>query len=95
VPIIALLAVVLTRYDLGGVANAVSWLIALISAGGAGAFAQLWFAAVAGLMVGAFALARHGRNHEFEADPEITVRGPSSYAGPGSLGGVDSALKPR
>ena len=36
-----------------------------------------------------------GRAGQFEEDPEVTVRGPVSYAGPGSLGGVDSALKPR
>ena len=34
-----------------------------------------------------------GREHAPEADAPITVRGPATYAGPGSLGGTRSALR--
>jgi hypothetical protein len=33
------------------------------------------------------------RGHATQPAPEITVRGPRTYAGPGSLGGTESALQ--
>jgi hypothetical protein len=49
------------------------------------------FAAVA-VGVGAVAL-RPPPPHEGPGAPDVTVRGPLTYAGPGSLGGTESALR--
>lgn len=62
----------------GGLASPVSWL--------------LWSLA-AGAVVSGVAVAWRGRAHAGDDDMEITMRGPVSYAGPGSLGGVESALR--
>jgi hypothetical protein len=53
----------------------------------------LWslFAAVA-IGVGAIAL-RPPPPPPRERTPDVTVRGPLTYAGPGSLGGTESALR--
>jgi hypothetical protein len=53
--------------------------------------AALWSLAL-GCSVGAALLALAGRSPAAEL-PEITVRGPITYAGPGSLGGTESALR--
>lgn len=91
-PIIALLENLLTRYPLGDLSSAASWFVSLVAAGDVGLFPQLWFALLAGCSIGALLLARHGRFTD-PGDAQVTVRGPVSYAGPGSLGGVDSALE--
>lgn len=91
-PLIALAENLLTRYPLGDASSAASWFIALLGAGDVGLFPQLWFAVLAGCSIGAVLLARHGRFAD-PGDAQVTVRGPVSYAGPGSLGGVDSALE--
>lgn len=91
-PIVALLENLLTRYPLGDVSSAASWFVSLLAAGDVGLFAQVWFAVLAGCSIGALLIARHGRFAD-PGDAEVTVRGPVSYAGPGSLGGVDSALE--
>lgn len=62
----------------GGLASPVSWL--------------LWSVA-AGAVASGVAVVWRGRAHAGDDDVEITVRGPVSYAGPGSLGGVESALR--
>jgi hypothetical protein len=51
----------------------------------------LWSIAAGGLVSAVLIVAhRSGRR---PAPPEVTVRGPLTYAGPGSLGGTDSALR--
>lgn len=62
----------------GGHASPLSWLLWSVAAG----------AAVSGI-----AIAWRGRARAGDDDMEITMRGPVSYAGPGSLGGVESALR--
>lgn len=62
----------------GGHASPVSWL--------------LWSTA-AGAVVSGITIAWRGRAHAVDDDVQITMRGPVSYAGPGSLGGVESALR--
>lgn len=62
----------------GGLASPLSWLLWSVAAG----------AAVSGL-----AVAWRGRARAGDDDMDITMRGPVSYAGPGSLGGVESALR--
>jgi hypothetical protein len=76
----------------------VAWTAVLLLAGGhVGVVgALLWSLAlgclVAGAMIAATARAPlPGLNADYSA--EITIRGPTSYAGPGSLGGTESALR--
>lgn len=70
------------------------WTALLMVAGGAIApLAGLAWSALLGCAVGAAALAlRATHDREVEEQP-ITVRGPITYAGPGSLGGTESALR--
>ncbi|MBO9532397.1 MAG: hypothetical protein J7513_05430 [Solirubrobacteraceae bacterium] len=90
-PLLVLMENLLTRYPLGDITSALSWFTVLLGASDVGLFPQLWFTAVSGCCIGALLLARHGRSVD-PGDAEVTVRGPVSYAGPGSLGAVDSAL---
>jgi hypothetical protein len=90
-PLLLLAENLLTRYPLGDASSAGSWFVALLSDGGIGLFPQLWFTVLMGCSIGALLLARHGRSTD-PGDAEVTVRGPVTYAGPGSLGGTDSAL---
>jgi hypothetical protein len=52
----------------------------------------LWSLAGGGVIAALTIVTARVREHE-DAQPQITVRGPVSYAGPGSLGGTDSALR--
>ncbi|MDO9356516.1 MAG: hypothetical protein Q7T55_22655, partial [Solirubrobacteraceae bacterium] len=90
-PLLLLLENLLTRYPLGDVTSASSWFVALLGSGDIGLFPQLWFTLLSGCCIAAFLIGRHGRSTDV-GDAEVTVRGPVSYAGPGSLGGTDSAL---
>jgi hypothetical protein len=74
-------------------AGEVPWFGTLMLAGGQpGPLALLGWCAMAGAAVGALLVALRPAGQE-RGDAPITVRGPSSYAGPGSLGGTDSALR--
>lgn len=71
----------------------IPWLVLLWIAGGqAGPLALACIALTAAAAVGALRAAARPRGGSGPAAP-ITVRGPASYAGPGSLGGTDSALR--
>jgi hypothetical protein len=61
----------------GGHVPVISWVLWSVVCG----------VAVAALLVG---LRRH---RPAATEPEVTVRGPVTYAGPGSLGGTESALR--
>lgn len=93
-PLMLLLAHLVTRYPLGDATSTASWFVALMATGDLGLFPQLWFSMLGGCGLAAFVLAWAGRSDD-PGDAEVTVRGPVSYAGPGSLGGVDSALAGR
>jgi hypothetical protein len=72
-----------------------AWLLALATANGhisigAALAVSLWLGCLAGLLV----VLRVRRKIEAAAEPERPrTRGPASYAGPGSLGGTESALR--
>jgi hypothetical protein len=72
-----------------------AWLIALATANGhisigTALAVSLWLGCLAGLLV----VLRVRRKVEAAAEPErLRTRGPASYAGPGSLGGTESALR--
>ncbi len=71
----------------------IPWLVLLWVAGGqAGPLALACCALTAAAAAGALRSAARPRRPPGSAPP-ITVRGPASYAGPGSLGGTDSALR--
>jgi hypothetical protein len=94
---LALPAVMVLHYglalDLGPLDMA--WLAVLITAGGhVTPLAALFLSVLAGSLVGVVAVVRTRRRVVRNADPEpIRTRGPIGYAGPGSLGGTESALK--
>jgi hypothetical protein len=89
-----LAAIALLSSGLGVEPFALLWTLALLIAGGGLSFAGLLLVAVtAGCFVAAAViLLRPGRPGPDEQG-EVTVRGPLSYAGPGSLGGTESALR--
>jgi hypothetical protein len=92
VPIAVVAVVVANALGLGGLDAA--WELLLLVAGGhVSLLAVLLWSLLAGCAAAALAIAAHGPVHDADDDLPITVRGPSSYAGPGSLGGTESALR--
>jgi hypothetical protein len=93
VPLGLLLGVEAHALALGPVGFAWTWL--LVFAGGEiGPGALLVAALAGGVTVAALAILVHPAGRDVQ-EPAITVRGPASYAGPGSLGGTESAVHPR
>ncbi len=91
-PLVCLVVLDCARLDLGP--HAFAWTGLLMVAGahiGLGSLV-LWSVS-GGCVVGAFAIALTRAREHWEETAPITVRGPVSYAGPGSLGGTDSALR--
>lgn len=78
-------------------AQGVAWLALLLVAGGhISPLTWLMWSVLAGCAAGALLIAARGpggRRPEDDHEAPITVRGPSTYAGPGSLGGTKSALR--
>ncbi|MEA2248835.1 MAG: hypothetical protein QOH46_3364 [Solirubrobacteraceae bacterium] len=71
-----------------------AWAALLWVAGGhVGPLAWMFWSVAAGCAAGAVALAWRSRPLEREPEGRVTVRGPITYAGPGSLGGTESALR--
>ncbi len=70
------------------------WAGLLAAAGGhISPLSLLLWSLLAGCGAAALLIAARGREDADEGEIQITVRGPASYAGPGSLGGTESALK--
>jgi hypothetical protein len=70
------------------------WEGLVLAAGGhISALSLLLWCLFAGCGVSALLIAARGRDDDGEEEVPITVRGPASYAGPGSLGGTESALR--
>jgi hypothetical protein len=91
VPIVLVLASVADQ--LGYDAGRFAWAIVLALAGDAiGPTAWLAWSLFFGLVVSATILAVRGQPDPAPR-PEVTSRGPVSYAGPGSLGGTSSAIR--
>ena len=90
---IAVVAVAVAR-SLGlGVLDG-AWELLLMTAGGhISPVSLLLWSLVAGCGVSALLVAAAGDAPSAAEDVPITVRGPRSYAGPGSLGGTESALR--
>lgn len=90
---VAVVAIVVARaLGLGGLDAA--WELLLLVAGGhISMVGVLLWSLLAGCAAGAVMIALRGRVHDDVDSVPITVRGPRSYAGPGSLGGTESALR--
>lgn len=65
----------------------------LVAGGGISLFAVLVWSVVLACSAAALAVVLHADDEQAAAATPITVRGPASYAGPGSLGGTESALR--
>ena len=65
----------------------------LIAGGQIGLFAAAAWSVVLGCLVSVVGLAVRIQRQPRPEDVPVTVRGPVSYAGPGSLGGTESALR--
>jgi hypothetical protein len=91
-PALLVLAVVMGEFGLGLVDTA--WFSLLLVAGGhASPLSWVLWSVVASCAAGAVAIAWRGRLPA-ELPPDTpSVRGPHGYAGPGSLGGVESSLR--
>jgi hypothetical protein len=81
-------------FGLGGVEAVWFWLL-LVAGGHVPAVSWLLWSLVWGCAVAAALVAvRRPRRARDDGEPgDVTVRGPLSYAGPGSLGGTESALR--
>jgi hypothetical protein len=93
VPFAILVAVATTAFGLGPIDTA--WFGLLLVAGGhASPLSWVLWSVVASCVAAAAAVAWRGRARvEPPRGDAITVRGPAGYAGPGSLGGVESSLR--
>jgi hypothetical protein len=65
----------------------------LAAGGHVSALSLLLWSVLAGCAASALLVAARGPDDADDAEIPITVRGPASYAGPGSLGGTESALR--
>ncbi|MFP5364469.1 MAG: hypothetical protein ACLGI5_17260 [Thermoleophilia bacterium] len=90
---VAAVAIGLAR-SLGLGAVDAAWQLVLLTAGGHIApLALLGWSIVAGCAASALIVAANGPVRADDGEIPITVRGPKTYAGPGSLGGTESALR--
>jgi hypothetical protein len=80
------------QFGLGPVGLAWSGLL-LVAGGGVGIGIVLLWCVVLGCAAGVLAIVLRAVPGGPEAELPITVRGPATYAGPGSLGGTESALR--
>lgn len=78
------------RLDLGF--HPSSYALMLLGAASGSPWTALLFSLVAGTLASAL-IVNFAGFAKSEADASITVRGPATYAGPGSLGGTESALR--
>ncbi|MBO0768981.1 MAG: hypothetical protein J2O48_09895, partial [Solirubrobacterales bacterium] len=87
-----LLVLIYYALALGLAPWSVIWSVCLLIAGGGMALSAgiAWCVALGTVASGIVLAIRAVRE---EQEPAVTVRGPASYAGPGSLGGTESALK--
>jgi hypothetical protein len=93
-----LLLVLFYAHELGLGAGDVAWMGVLLLAGGhVGLLAAILWSAAFGCLVAAAMVAMDAlpAPHAVASaeEVEVTIRGPLSYAGPGSLGGTESALR--
>jgi hypothetical protein len=76
---------------LGPVTAAWSWVL-LIAGGGVGLLTAIEWSVFLGCVVSVIVIAIRAAGQDRPEPVPVTIRGPVSYAGPGSLGGTESAL---
>jgi hypothetical protein len=81
-----------TTLGLGPLETAWSWVL-LLAGGGVSVLAALEWSLLLGCTFGVVVIALHTAREPRPHDAPVTIRGPVSYAGPGSLGGTESALR--
>jgi Peptidase family M28 len=81
-----------TTLGLGPFETLWSWVL-LLAGGGVSVVAALEWCIVLGCTFSVVAIAVHAAREPREEDAPVTIRGPVTYAGPGSLGGTESALR--
>jgi hypothetical protein len=92
VPGILVIAYYMGAYGLSPIGMA--WSLTLMVASGKLAASGIYWSVALGCFASALVIAlRAARAGTVDVEPVVTVRGPLSYAGPGSLGGTDSALR--
>jgi hypothetical protein len=92
VPALLVLFYYANAYGLSPVGLA--WSLALLPGGAVSIVTALYWAVALGCLASAIVIGfRAARAAATTPEPAVTVRGPSSYAGPGSLGGTKSALR--
>jgi hypothetical protein len=77
---------------LGPFEAAWSWVL-LLAGGGVGVVTALEWSVVLGCTFGVIAIAVQRARAPRPEDAPVTIRGPVTYAGPGSLGGTESAIR--
>jgi len=90
---LAVVAIALARALDLGLVDAAWELLLLVAGGHMSPLSVLLWSLVGGCATAALLIAARGRERADDDELAITVRGPASYAGPGSLGGTESALK--
>jgi len=90
---VAAVALALTRALGLGTIDAAWQLVVLTGGGHISALGLLLWSVFAGCAVAALLVAGSSRRLADDDEIPITVRGPKTYAGPGSLGGTESALR--
>lgn len=74
--------------------SALAWSLALLPGGAMSVITALYWSVALGCLASAVIIGWRGLHAAATApEPVVTVRGPASYAGPGSLGGTKSALR--
>jgi hypothetical protein len=81
-----------TTLALGPLEAAWSFVL-LLAGGGVGVVTALLWSLVFGCTFSVFVIALHAAREPRPEEVPVTVRGPVTYAGPGSLGGTESALR--
>jgi hypothetical protein len=81
-----------TSFGLGPVGVAWSGVL-LLAGGGVGVASALEWSVLAGCAVAVVVIAARSARLVRKEEMSISIRGPVSYAGPGSLGGTESALR--
>jgi hypothetical protein len=92
VPAVLVLAYYANSYGLSPVGLA--WSLALMTGGALPVVTALCWSVALGCFASAVVIAARAAQATTAApEPTVTVRGPAGYAGPGSLGGTQSALR--
>ena len=92
VPAVLVLAYYANAYGLSPVGLA--WSLALMTGGALPVITALCWSVALGCLASAVVIAARAMQATTAApEPTVTVRGPAGYAGPGSLGGTQSALR--